>query len=101
MINQPSTQPPEAMGGAVPQSQAMGGQSPKLTPEQMASLRQDPDISQAVEMVLGKKIDLKMIPDDLLVNIAGMVHKLGVQGAVQEFTKKVPPQVLQQLKQGL
>lgn len=91
----PSTQVPEARG-AVPQDQA--GQSPKLPPEQMDALRQDPEISQAVEMVLGKKIDLKLIPDNLLVNIAGMVHKLGVQGAVSEFTKKMDPQMLQQLK---
>lgn len=89
---------PEATGGAVPQAQAIGQGKNTLPADQMDALRNDPEIAQAVEMVLGKKIDMKMIPDDILMNIAGMVHKLGVQGAVKQFVSKIPPQILKQLK---
>lgn len=92
-------QNPNAIG-AVPQAQAQAqsGQTPNLPPEQINALRQDPEIQQAVQMVLGKKIDMSLIPDNIMINIAGMVHKLGVQGAVKEFTSKMDPQILQQLR---
>lgn len=105
MNQQPQGMPPEAMGGAVPQDQAPQGQpaqgGQKLSPEQMDALRKDPEIIQAVSMVLGKEIDMKIVPDEIMMNIAGMVHKLGAEGAAAEFVKKIPPQILQQLKSGV
>lgn len=89
---------PNAIGAAPAQGNPQQGQGQTLPPEQMAALRKDPEIGQAVAKVLGKPIDLAQIPDNILLNIAGMVHKLGVDGAVSEFTKKMPPQILQQLK---
>lgn len=103
MNQQPQGMTQEAMGGAVPQEQAPQGQpaqgGQKLSPEEVDALRKDPEIVQAVSMVMGRPVDMAIIPDELMMNIAGMVHKLGVEGAVSEFTRKMPPQILQQLKQ--
>ena len=90
---------PNAVGGAVPaQGNPMSRPAPKLPPQQMAALRKDPEIAQAVSLYIGKPVPLTVIPDNLLMEIAGMVHKLGVQGAVQEFSRKIPPQVQAQIK---
>lgn len=89
--------PREAMGAS---PQASAGLK-ALPPEQMKALRQDPEIQQAVSMVVGKKIDLSQIPDDMMMMIAGMVHKLGVQGAVQKFMSGVKPEQLQQIRGSL
>lgn len=90
---------PNAMRGGVP---AMGnpqmGKSPKLPPQAMAVLRKDPEIIQAVTKFMGRPVPMDKIPDQLLIEIAGMVHKLGVDGAVQKFMQSVPPQLQAQIK---
>lgn len=90
--------PPEQIG-AVPQGQAQNPKAP-LSPDQLKILRSDPEIQQAIEMFVGRPVPMESVPDDLLKEIAGMVHKLGVQGAVQMAQKMLPPEVQQQLKQG-
>ena len=72
-----------------------------LPPEEIAALRKDPELAQAVQLFAGHPVPMESIPDNLLMEIAGMVHKLGVQGAVAEFKNKVPPEVQQQLMAGL
>jgi hypothetical protein len=91
--------PQNAARGAIPaQGNPMVRQTPKLSPQQMAALRQDPDIAKAIALYIGKPVPLTSVPDNLLMEIAGMVHKLGVQGAVAEFSKRIPPQVQAQIK---
>lgn len=94
--------PPEQIG-ATPQMgvNPMAKQSANLSPEQLAVLRKDPEIAEAVSKFAGRPIPVQSIPDNLLMEIAGMIHKLGVDGAVMEFKRKVPPQVQAQLMQGL
>lgn len=98
--------PQEAMGGAVPQAQAQGqnpspqGQTPKLPPEQMEALRQDPEIKQAVSKFIGRPVKLESVPDNILIVVAGMVHKLGVDGAIQKFEQMVTPEIKNQLRAG-
>lgn len=88
--------------GAVPQAQAQGQQGQKMTPQDMDFFRNgDPEIKQALELFVGHPMTpemMKNIPDQMLVQIAGMVHKLGVQGAVAMAEKTIPPQVKAQLK---
>lgn len=88
---------PNQVGGAAP---AMGNpnKTPTLPPQAMAKLRQDPEVIAAVTKYVGKPVPLQMVPDNLLLEIAGMVAKLGVDGAVAEFSRKVPQQAQAQLK---
>ncbi len=87
---------------AAPRPQAAApAQAPALSPEEVEALRKDPEIAQAIAMFVGRPVPLESVPDNLLMEIAGMVHKLGVEGAVQEFQAKVPPEIQQQLLAGL
>jgi len=98
---------PQEQIGAVPQQQVMNKpmmnnpRTPKLSPDQIMILRKDPEITQAITKFMGRPVPMEKVPDELLVEIAGMVHKLGVDGAIAKFQQMVPPQVLQQLKQGM
>ena len=94
-VNPMAKQAPPAPAAVAP-PQASGGQ--QLTPDEIQALRQDPEIAQAVSLFMGRPIDPSEIPEELLANIAGMVHKLGVEGAVAEFQRIIPPEVLQQLR---
>lgn len=93
---------PEATGGAVPQEQAMAGKSnlPKLPPDQMNALRNDPEIKATIEKFLGRPFEMSKLPDDMLMTIAGMIHKLGPDGAIAEFKRLVPPQELAKMRIG-
>lgn len=92
---------PQARQAPQPAPAAPGASAQQLPPEQLAALRKDPEIAQAVAQFAGRPVPLESIPDNLLMEIAGMVHKFGVEGAVQEFKTKVPPEVQQQLVAGL
>ena len=89
----PAPQAPQAQAPAAPQGQ-------QLSPEDLAALRQDPEISEAVAKFLGRQVSMEEVPDNILTVVAGMVHKLGVDGAVAEITKMVPPEMAQQLRAG-
>ena len=90
--------PPEAVGAAPAMGNPDMGKTPTVTPEQMAKLRQDPEIAQAVQKYLGRPFPLEKIPEGVLTVLAGMVFKLGVDGAVAEFTKIIPQQAQQKIK---
>jgi hypothetical protein len=90
---------PNATGGAMPaQGNPQQGQVKPLPPEQIAALRKDPEIAQAVTKYMGRPFPLEKVPDQMLQTIAGMVFKLGVDGAVAEFSKMIPPQIAQRMK---
>ena len=90
--------PPEAIGAAPAQGNPTPPQSPKLSPDQIAALRKDPDILAAVAKFLGRPAPLDQIPEPMLMQLAGAVHKLGVDGAVALMAKVIPPQLQARLK---
>ena len=100
-VNPLARQAPQQPAPAAPQPQPQAAAGQQLTPEELQSLRQDPEIAQAVAQFAGRPVPVESIPDNLLIEIAGLVQKLGVEGAVQEFRSKVPPEVQQQLMAGL
>lgn len=88
-------QNPNAIG-ASPQSgtnpagnpQSAPAQPPKvglkygLTPEDVAGFRKNPRIIEVVRRVTGRDFPMDQIDDDLIIEIAGVVNKIGVDGAV-------------------
>lgn len=95
--------PQESIGsvpqpGVNPLTKQIPQQGPVLSPQEMSTLRNDPEIIQAVSQFVGKPVTLEKVPDNILVNIAGMIHKLGVQGAIQTFTSKLPPGAIEEIK---
>lgn len=89
---------PQAPRGSSPQAPAQGANS--LGPKELESLRNSPDVKQAITLFIGKEVPMETVPDEILKEVAGMVHKLGVQGAVAMAEKMLPPEIKQQLKQG-
>ncbi len=101
--------PAEAVG-AVPQEgfrpapapRAVAATAPEaaapLSPEEIEGFRSDPEIIEAVSMFLGRPVTLEEVPEELLIQIAGMVEKLGVQGAVQMAQQNMPPDLQAQLR---
>lgn len=85
-------QPPEAIGSAPAQGNPQSSKTPKLPPDQMAALRKDPDIIGAVRKFTGRDFPMEQIDDVLIVEIAGLVHKLGVDGAVAKAEQILSPQ---------
>lgn len=85
-------QPPQ---GAAPQAKAQG--QTKLSPEDEAILRKDPDVKKTIDTFIGKDVPMDKVPDFFLAEVAGMVHKLGVQGAVAMLTKMIPADVKKQM----
>lgn len=91
-------QNPEAIGATPAQGNPQQGQSPKLNPQQLDALRKDPEIAQVVSMFMGKPTPMDNVPEAALMELAGMVHKLGVQGAVQMLEQKIPKDLKQKLR---
>lgn len=96
--------PPEQIGAA-PQSgvnpmakQAPAPQGQDIPPEAIQFFRNDPEIIAAVSKFMGKPVTLEHVPDDMLIALAGMVQKLGVDGAVAMAQKTIPPEQQQQLR---
>lgn len=88
---------PEAIGAAPAMGNPQMGQTPKLSPEQIAALKKDPELIQAVTKAFGKPVPLVTLPDNILSELAGAVHKLGVDGASALIQKVIPPQVKAQI----
>lgn len=88
-------QNPNAIGAAP----AMGNpqMAPKLSPQAMMALRKDPQLIQAVTKALGKPVPLDTLPDNVLQELAGAVHKLGVDGAAALILKVLPPEIKAQI----
>ncbi len=103
--------------GSVPQTQAQGGvpaapvpprgaapqataQAGSVSPQEIQILRNDPDVAKAIELFSGQKPPMDQIPENFLLQVAGMVHKLGVNGAVAMLNKSFPPELLAKLKKG-
>lgn len=63
-----------------------------LTDEDLEALRRDPEIIEMVRQVTGRDFPMQQIDDHLLAILAGMVHKLGVEGAVAEANRLLPPE---------
>lgn len=96
--------PPEQVGavpqqGVNPQSATMTPKAPQdpraefgLTDDDLDFFRHDPEIIAAVRQFTGREFPMEQIDDHLLVRIAGMVQKLGVEGAVAEAERTLPPQ---------
>lgn len=94
---------PEQVGavpqaGVNPQAKVAPQGEQQLSPEEINSFRNDPDIVAAVSKFMGRPVTLENVPDDMLVTLAGMVQKLGVDGAVQMAQKMIPPDQQQQLR---
>lgn len=106
--------PPEQVGavpqeGLQPKAQTVGGvNSPKLpqdprqeygiTDEDLDFFRHDPEIIAAVRAFTGRDFPMDQIDDALIVQIAGAVHKLGVDGAVSEFKRLIPPRLQAEIR---
>lgn len=89
--------PPEAMGAAPAMGNPQIGKTPVLPPDKMAALRKDPEIIQAIAKFAGRPVPLESIPDNLIMEIAGAVHKLGVDGAIAKFKQVIPQQIQAQI----
>lgn len=100
-----SIQNPNAIGAApasgnpvgnpqAPQQPPQGKSGNKygITPEQMDLFRKDPEIIAVVRGVTGRDFPMAQIDDELLVEIAGAVHKLGVQGAIAKAEQILSPE---------
>lgn len=96
--------PPEQVGavpqeGLNPQASTMTPKAPQdprqefgLTDDDLDFFRHDPEIIAAVRQFTGREFPMEQIDDHLLVRIAGMVQKLGVDGAVAEAERTLPAQ---------
>jgi hypothetical protein len=84
--------------GAAPQAPQQGQNKPKTRDIEL--FRKSPDIKQAITLFVGREIPMETVPDEILKEVAGMVAKLGVQGAVAMAEKMLPPEIKTQLKQG-
>lgn len=94
-------QNPNAIGAAPstgnpvgnPQSQnTSNGNTYGVTPEQIEYLRKDPEVIAVVRGVTGRDFPMSQIDDALIVQIAGAVHKLGVQGAIEKANQVLSPE---------
>ena len=63
-----------------------------MTPEHVAALRKDPEVIAVVRGVTGRDFPMEQIDDELIVEIAGAVAKLGVQGAIQKAEQILSPE---------
>lgn len=91
--------------GSVPQPgvnpQAHEASQPgNFSPDDLDYFRNDPEIIAAVTKFLGRDVDMAKIPDDMLITLAGMVQKLGVDGAIAEVKRLIPPDQFQKLRIG-
>ena len=69
-----------------------------LTPEHIDEFRKDPEIIEAVRKFTGRDFPMEQIDDVLMIQIAGMVQKLGVDGAVAEAHRIYPPELKAQIR---
>ena len=98
--------------GAVPQpgvnpqaaQQPQGLRDPRqefgLTDDDLDYFRHDPEIIAVVQQVTGREFPMEQVDDALLVQIAGAVQQLGVEGTVAEASRLIPREVMVQLRGG-
>lgn len=91
-------QNPNAIGAAPAMGNPQMGQTPKLSPEQIAALKKDPEVLEVVKIFMGRPTPIDHLPDNVIAELAGAVNKLGVQGAVQMLEQKLPPDIKQKIK---
>jgi hypothetical protein len=63
-----------------------------VPPDQIAVLRKSPNVIAADHNFTGRDIHMAQIDYQLIVEIAGLVHKLGVDGAVAKAEQILTPQ---------
>ena len=64
-----------------------------ITPEQLATLRNDPELIEVFRRLSGEKdIPMDQIPDEVIINFAGALHKIGIEALVQQLSGKMNPQ---------
>ena len=84
--------------GVNPSSVNPQPQSSGVTPEELSTLRQDPELIEVFKRLSGEQnVPMDKIPDEVIVNMAGALHKLGVDGLVQKLSAKMNPQVFQEM----
>jgi hypothetical protein len=83
---------PEQIGASPAQGNPQMGQTHKLPPDQIAALRKSPNVIAAVHKFTGRDFPMEQIDDQLIVEIAGLVNKLGVDGAVAKAEQLLTPQ---------
>lgn len=59
---------------------------------------QQNQIQEAVTKFMGRPVSLDQVPPEILKVVSSLVSRFGVDGAISQFVKMVPPDVLQQLK---
>jgi hypothetical protein len=94
-IPQPGVNPQAAMSPKAPQDPR---QEFNLTDDDLDYFRHDPEIIAAVQKFTGRDFPMDQIDDALIVQIAGAVHKLGVDGAVAEFDRVLPQDIKAQIR---
>lgn len=106
--------PPEQVGavpqpGVNPQARPVAGVNPPqlpqdprkqygLTDEDLDYFRHDPEVIAVVQQFTGRDFPMEQIDDALLVQIAGAVQKLGVEGAIAEANRIIPPEMKAQIR---
>lgn len=90
-IPQPGVNPQRVAPAMTPKAPQDPRQEYGLSDEDLDFFRHDPEIIAAVRQFTGRDFPMDQIDDALIVQIAGAVHKLGVQGAVAEFKRIIPP----------
>lgn len=88
---------PQTPRGSAPQAPSQG--AGKSDPKQIDILRHSPRIKQALELYLGRPVEMSQVPPEILTEVAGMVAKLGVEGAVAMAQKMLPHDIQQKLKE--
>lgn len=65
-----------------------------LTDDDLDNFRKDPELIEAVQRFTGRDFPMSQLDDALIVEIAGAVQKLGIGGAIEEFKKILPREMI-------
>lgn len=90
-------QPAEAVG-SIPQPNvnpaATAAKKPtgNLSDAELDALRGDPEIAEVFRQVAGTDVPMDQVDAQSLAEVAGMVHKLGVEGAVSAINELLSPE---------
>ena len=94
----PAAAAPQVQPAAFGQGKPSVPQDPRqefgITDEDLDFFRHDPELIQAVQLITGRDFPMEQIDDALIVHLAGAVQKLGVQGAVAEAKRIIPPETM-------
>lgn len=63
-----------------------------LTDADLENLRADKEVAAVFAAVAGQNVPMERVDAQSLAVVAGMVHKLGVDGAVAEINKMLSPE---------